>query len=188
MRPPWSEAAALMGAAGFSPPPAHYRPSIWSRYAMQPAPFALLPRIDAVTRPIVFADLNALAAHIERGRGQQGLELVEVEDLHFLWRAEGGGRGVDAPPPGSDRGVQVWTRLIDGGRDRCLGWAWLNGGGLETLQAALRRAGAKAAEPRSLALSTRGVIADGSALRSRLARSRILGSAQGDPATSAARG
>lgn len=169
MRPPWSEAAALMGAAGLAPPPENYRPSIWSRHAMPPAAFALLPRLDAVTKPIVFTDAAALAGHIERARGGQGLDMTEIEDIHFLWRANGGGEGVDAPPEDRDRGVQIWTTLIDGSRDRCLGWAWLNGGGLEVLTAALRRAG-QAAVARSV-----GVL-DGSSLRCRQAYARLSAS------------
>lgn len=171
-RPPWSESAALLAAAGFSPPPENYRPNIWSRHAMQPAAFAILPRLDATTKPIVFHDVDALAAHVERSRGGQGLEMTEIEDIHFLWRANGGGEGVDAPPENRDRGVQIWTTLIDGSRDRCLGWAWLNGSGLEVLTAALRRAG-QAAVARTV-----GTL-DGSSLRCREAYARL--SAQGWP-------
>lgn len=137
MRPPWIEAAALLGAAGHCQPPENYRLSIWSRHAMQPAAYALLPRLDAVTKPIVFADVAALAAHVERHRQGQGLELVEIDDLHHRWRAEGGGQGVEAPDAARDRGVQIWTTDLGNNRDRCLGWAWLDGGGMETLRAAL---------------------------------------------------
>lgn len=112
---------------------------------MTPAPYALLTRLDERTRPTVFANLQALAAHIERARHGQQLELAEVEDLHFLWRAAGGGQGIDAPE--RDLGVQVWTRLLDGSRDRCLGWAWLGGSGLEVLQRALLRAAQRAERP-----------------------------------------
>lgn len=139
---------------------------------MKPAPFALLPRMDAVTRPIVFADLPAMASHIERGRCGQGLELVEIADLHHQWRAEGGGEGVDAPEGVTDRGVQIWTTDLSGGRDRCIGWAWLNGGGMERLRDALRQA---SAAPRTRGSDTAGgLIADSSALRSRMARAAIL--------------
>ncbi|MBJ7446820.1 MAG: hypothetical protein JHC81_04735 [Brevundimonas sp.] len=168
MRPPWSEATALIGAAGFSPPPPNYRPSIWSRHAMQSAPFAILPRLDAVTKPIVFPDANALAAYIERSRGGQGLDMTEVEDLHFLWRAEGGGADVDPPAENRDRGVQVWTTMLDGSRDRCLGWAWLNGGGLEVLKAALRRASMTATSR-----TASGPIGDSSPLQARRAYARL---------------
>ncbi len=145
MTRPFIDAAALMAGHGhtLSPPPSH--PSIWSRHAMTPAPYALLTRLDERTRPTIFPSLAGLAAHIERQRHGQELELVEVEDLHFLWRAAGGAQGIDAPE--RDLGVQVWTRLLDGGRDRCLGWAWLNGSGLEVLQQALYSAGQRAERP-----------------------------------------
>lgn len=139
MRPPYIEAAALLAGHGQRLSEPTDRQSIWSRHAMTPAPFALLTRLDERTRPIVFPHLNALADRLERERHGQSLELVEVEDLHFLWRAAGGAQGIDAPA--RDLGVQVWTRLLDGSRDRCLGWAWLNGDGLEVLQQALLRAG-----------------------------------------------
>lgn len=142
MRPPHIEAAALLGAHGHRLADPTDRQSIWSRHAMTPAPYALLTRLDDRTRPIVFPHLQALADRIERERHGQQLELVEVEDLHFLWRAAGGAKGIDAPE--RDLGVQVWTRLLDGSRDRCLGWAWLNGSGLEVLQQALLRAGQRA--------------------------------------------
>jgi len=138
MRPPYIEAAALLGAHGHRLSEPNDRQTIWSRHAMTPAPYALLTRLDERTRPIVFPHLNALADRLERERHGQSLELVEVEDLHFLWRAAGGGQGIDAHE--RDLGVQVWTRLLDGSRDRCLGWAWFSGDGLEVLQHALLRA------------------------------------------------
>lgn len=140
---------------------------------MQPAAYAILPRLNAVTKPIVFSDAAGLAAYIERRRGGQGLELVEIEDLHHQWRMEGGGQGVDAPEGARDRGVQVWTTDLGNNRDRCLGWAWLNGGGMEVLRDALRRAAERPAHgvrPRGL-----GAMGDSSALRSREARARVLG-------------
>lgn len=169
MRPPWIEPAVLLAAAG-APAREPAAPSIWSRHMMSPAPFALLPRLDAVTRPIVFATLDALATRIERLRAGQALECIEIEDLHFLWRAEGGGGDVAAPTV-RDRGVQVWTLLLDGSRDRCIGFAWLNGGGMETLRAALHRAASGPPARPSRAL---GLIADSSPLRTRLARAAIL--------------
>lgn len=150
---PHVEAAALLGAHGHALAGAPYRPSIWTLFAMQPAPFALLERLDKTTRPTVFPDLDALAAHVQRRRNGQGLDMQEIEDLHNQWRIEGGGvvNGVEIDPPEGirDRGVQIWTTMIDGGRDRCLGFAWLNGGGLEELKAALRRAETKAARQES---------------------------------------
>lgn len=145
MRPPHIEAAALLGAHGHRLSDPTDRQSIWSRHAMTPAPYALLTRLDDRTRPIVFPHLKALADRLERERHGQQLELVEVEDLHFLWRNAGGAEGIDAPE--RDLGVQVWTLMADGGRDRCLGWAWLNGAGLENLRSALHRAGQRAERP-----------------------------------------
>lgn len=142
MSRPFIDAAALLAAAGHRLSEPTDRQSIWSRHAMTPAPYALLTRLDDRTRPIVFPNLQALAGRLERARHGQQLELVEVEDLHFLWRTAGGAQGIDAPE--RDLGVQVWTRLLDGSRDRCLGWAWLNGSGLEVLQQALLRAGQRA--------------------------------------------
>ena len=147
MRPPYIDAAALLAGHGLTLTPPPTRQSIWSRHAMTPAPYALLTRLDERTRPTVFPSLAGLAAHIERQRHGQGLELVEVEDLHFLWRTAGGAQGIDAPD--RDLGVQVWTRLLDGGRDRCLGWAWLNGSGLEVLRQALYTAAQRAERPAS---------------------------------------
>jgi hypothetical protein len=144
---PFIDAAALLGAHGHRLTEPTDRQSIWSRHAMTPAPYALLKRLDERTRPTVFVNLAALAAHIERQRHGQSLELVEVEDLHFLWRNAGGGAGIDAPE--RDLGVQIWTRLLDGSRDRCLGWAWLNGAGLEVLQQALMSAAQRAERPAS---------------------------------------
>lgn len=142
MARPFIDAAALLAAGGHRLSEPTDRQSIWSRHAMTPAPYALLTRLDERTRPIVFPTLQALADRLERERHGQQLELVEVEDLHFLWRTAGGARDIDAPE--RDLGVQVWTRLLDGSRDRCLGWAWLNGSGLEVLQQALLRAGQRA--------------------------------------------
>lgn len=170
---PHVEAAALLAAHGFARPSAPYRPSIWTLFAMQPAPFALLERLDKTTRPVVFRDLDALAAHIHRARHGQGLDMQEIEDLHHQWRIEGGGvvNGVEVDPPEDvrDRGVQVWTTMIDGGRDRCLGFAWLNGGGLEQLKAALRRADARADQQ----ARRRALLSDASQLESRRAYARL---------------
>lgn len=170
---PHVEAAPLLGAHGHAPPTASYRPSIWTLFTMQPAPFALLERLDKTTRPAVFPDLDALAAHVQRARNGQGLDMQEIEDLHHQWRVEGGGviNGVevDMPEGVRDRGVQVWTTLIDGGRDRCLGFAWLNGGGLEELKAALRRAETKAARQ----ARQRSLLGDSSPLEARRAYDRL---------------
>ncbi len=165
MRPPHIEAAALLAAHGHRLADPTTRQSIWSRHAMTPAPYALLTRLDERTRPTVFVTLAALAAHIERQRHGQSLELVEVEDIHFLWRNAGGGAGIDAPE--RDLGVQIWTRLLDGSRDRCLGWAWLNGSGLQVLQQALLLAG-----QRTDRVTHRNCPSD--TLRARMARSALM--------------
>lgn len=179
MRPPFIEAAALLGAHGFQAPDPNYRQTIWSRHAMKPAAFALLPRIDKTTVPIVFTGLKAMADHLERQRGDlQGFAMESVEDLHFRWKTQGGGQDVDAPAV-PDRGVQIWTTFLESGeRDRCLGFAWLNGGDMETLTRALTQAGLrardrKAAPPAQGGLS--GVVADDSPYRSRKARLGIIG-------------
>lgn len=172
MRSPWFEAAPCLAAAGFAAATPVTPQTVWSRFAMQPAPFALLPRLDAVTRPIVFQDLDTLAGHVERTRHGQGLDLVEVEDLHFQWRAAGGGKDID--PPARDRGVQIWTTDLGNNRDRCLGWAWLNGKGLEALMVALRRAGARAEHRKAEPPSHMDLQADSSPWRTRQARPSIV--------------
>jgi hypothetical protein len=90
--------------------------------------FAFTPRLDAVAKPKAFPSLNALADYIERQRCDQAIELVEVADIEIHDR------------PGLYQGVQVFTLLIDGGRDRCLGYAWLDGQGGDRLEPALRQA------------------------------------------------
>lgn len=92
-----------------------------------PARFALLPRFDATVKPIVFPDLNSLARRIQRERGEQAIDLIEVGDLQFHGR------------PDARTGVQVFTLDDTGGRDRFIGYAWLDNGGMETLRSALRR-------------------------------------------------
>ena len=101
--------------------------------------YAFLTRVDAVARPIVFGSLDRLALFIESKRSGQGILLEEVEDIHARRRMAIG----DSPPAPDDvrdRGVQIWTLLLDGSRDRSLGFAWLNGGGREDLEDALSRA------------------------------------------------
>ncbi len=97
------------------------------------ARYVLLPKLDNVTKPKAFPTLAALAACIERERGQQALHLVEVEDLEF--------RDVS----GLHRGVQVWTLDLANEKDRLIGYAWLNGRGREALEPALRQACIRAA-------------------------------------------
>lgn len=127
MRPPWIEATALLGASGFqaaTPKPLH--PLARSLRMADFAAFAFAERLDGVTKPRVFANAASLARHIEGRRFGQALELVDVEDIEVPGR------------PGLYAGVQVFTLLLDGGRDRCLGYAWLGGPGRERLEPALR--------------------------------------------------
>ncbi|WGM45269.1 hypothetical protein KOAAANKH_00130 [Brevundimonas sp. NIBR10] len=125
---PWIEATAFLAAHGF-PVAAEHSPrrhNPW-RYRMpEQARFAII-RPTAAAKPIVFDDLNALARWIQRERGEQGLDLVETEDLEL--ENDLGGR----------LAVHVYTTDAGDNRDRNLGTAWLDGRGLETLQAALRR-------------------------------------------------
>ena len=78
-------------------------------------------------KPMAFQDLSALARHLHRARDGSGLQLAETPVLLA---------GRDA----STIGVSVWT--IDdagsGDRRRYLGWAYVNGAGRTTLEAALR--------------------------------------------------
>lgn len=89
--------------------------------------FALLPSLNTREQIKGFPDLNALARHIQRERGLQGLELTEVEDMEIANRPE------------ATKGVEVWTLNDGNDRDRFIGFAFLDNHGLETLQAALRR-------------------------------------------------
>lgn len=92
------------------------------------APFAFAHRLDGTHKPRVFANAAGLARYIESQRHGQAIELADVEDIEIPGRA------------GLYTGVQIFTLLIDGGRDRCLGWAWLDGHGRERLEPALRAA------------------------------------------------
>lgn len=87
--------------------------------------YAFAERLDDATKPRVFPHLKRLAEHIESRRYGQPLDLEEVENLEIPGR------------PGLYRGVQVFTLDLANSRDRCLGWAWLNGHGREVLQPAL---------------------------------------------------
>jgi len=92
--------------------------------------YAFLPRVDGVTRPVVCPDLMALARHIERQRGDQNLQLIEVEDIEY--------DGV------MHRGVKVMLLDLANDPERCLGFAWLRGSGRDVLEPALRAARAAA--------------------------------------------
>ncbi|WP_157072483.1 hypothetical protein [Brevundimonas bacteroides] len=102
--------------------------------------YAFLTRVDAVARPVAFPSIDKLAAHIERRRQDRTIILEQIEDIHERRRMAQG----DSPPAPQglrDRGVQIFTLLPDGTRDRSLGFAWLRGGGRERLQDALTRVG-----------------------------------------------
>ena len=143
MRPPWIEATALVAAAGFALATDTTPPSPWSRLMSRNIDYAFLPRIDAVAKPTVVSSLARLAQLIEGKRFGQGIMLEEIEDLHAR-RRMATGDGPPAPEGLRDRGVQVWALMLDGSRDRSLGFAWLRGGGREDLQRALTYAGLRA--------------------------------------------
>lgn len=125
MRPPWTEAAALLAAHHH---PAAIPADLYRRRPVMPADarYAVLSA-DPAVKPRVFPDLEALARHIQRERGLQALELVETEDLEIQG------------DPQPRRAVTVFTLDAANDRDRLIGHAYLDGRGRETLQAALRR-------------------------------------------------
>lgn len=135
---PWVEATALLAAHGFRAGPPFKPQSPWNRLMSQNIDYAFLARVDAVAKPTVFGALDRLAAFIEAKRCGQGIQLEEIEALHERRRIAVGDSPA-APAGVRDRGVQIWTLLLDGTRDRSLGFAWLKGGGREDLQAALTR-------------------------------------------------
>jgi hypothetical protein len=127
MRPPWIEAGPMLAAAGFPLAPIKpVNPLVRSLRMADFAPFAFAERLDGVVKPRVFSSAANLARHIEGRRHGQAIELVDVEDIEV------------PNQPGLYTGVQVFTLLIDGGRDRCLGYAWLDGQGRDRLEPAMR--------------------------------------------------
>lgn len=148
MRPAWTEAGPLLAAAGLALAPLSPPPSAWRRLMTQSIDYAFLARIDAVAKPTVVGSLDRLARLIESRRYGQAIVLEEIEDIHAR-RRMAVGEGPAAPEGLRDRGVQIWTQLIDGTRDRSLGFAWLRGGGREELQRALTKVGLrKGLDPR----------------------------------------
>lgn len=122
---PWIEGVALLAAHNL-PTPAPRNP-YRRRYRMShDVRFAILTANPA-DKPKAFADLDALARHIQRERGLQALELIEIEDLEI----EG-----DTSPR---RAVSVFALDAGNDRDRLIGHAYLDGQGMAVLQAALRR-------------------------------------------------
>ncbi|MGQ2989492.1 MAG: hypothetical protein ACT6RD_03485 [Brevundimonas sp.] len=130
MRPPWSEAAVLLSAHNFTPPPpdGSRRRNFWGLKPMPRQPFALFKKADASdANPSEFATLAQLAARIERKRADRAIQLEEVENLEFQ-----GDRRLHV-------GVQVWALDMANEKDELIGLAWLDGKGRSPLDAALRR-------------------------------------------------
>lgn len=127
MRRPYIEAAALLATIRVSArPDPTLSPFATGPYRMPTdARYALVPRLDNVTKPLIFADLASLARAIERRRAGRGLWLEEVETM---------------PIPGSahlHRGVKVWATNMAHDPEDLIGFAWLNEKGRETLEPAL---------------------------------------------------
>lgn len=130
---PWSEGVALLVAHGHvvaasalakDRTPAHARR--WRPVVPAHARYAVIAP-DRSTPPRTFLSRDALARWIHRQRGDQPLDMVETEDLELEDDMEG------------RLGVHLYTLDAGHSRDRNLGTAWLDGRGLETLKAALRR-------------------------------------------------
>lgn len=121
---PFIEAAVLLAAHGHPSPRARRAP-LRRKPDMPRFPYALLPLLDATTKPYGFTTLADLANHIERQRADQVLQIEDVDTLQF--RDE----------PGLHDGVEIWTLDLDGSRDRLIGYAWLSGKGRDALQPAL---------------------------------------------------
>jgi len=122
---PWIEGVALLAAHNLpTPAPRNlYR----RRYRMShDVRFAILTANPA-DKPKAFPDVEALARHIQRERGLQALELVEVEDLEIDGDTQ------------NRRAVSVFALDAGNDRDRLIGHAYLDGKGRDVLQAALRR-------------------------------------------------
>lgn len=97
------------------------RPSLSSslRYALVRDPEA------PACAPVKFATLRSLAISLHQARRGEQISLTDA-DLQVTGEAR------------PRRGVLVWTLDDAGEPRRCLGWAYLNGGGWTALQAALR--------------------------------------------------
>lgn len=122
---PWIEGVALLAAHNLpTPAPCNlYR----RRYRMShDVRFAILTANPA-DKPKAFPDLEALARHIQRERGLQALELIEIEDLEIDGDTQ------------NRRAVSVFALDAGNDRDRLIGHAYLDGQGMAVLQAALRR-------------------------------------------------
>ncbi|MET4683714.1 hypothetical protein [Brevundimonas faecalis] len=121
---PWIEGAALLSAhdrAAPAPKPRNRR-----SYPVPPeVRFALL-RADPQAKPLAFPDIDALARHIQRERGSQGIEMVDVQDLLFDGDTD------------MREGVSVYALDMGGDRDRLIGHCWLDGRTQDALRAAIR--------------------------------------------------
>ena len=125
MRPPWIEATALLAAHGVRAAPVPKSQPL--EISMTPdLQFGLWPRLRQDERPLAWPDLDGLARRILRERGQGGLE---IEDVALPYRTG------DEPTSG----VSIWKQTLDGARGEFIGFAYLDGGGRERLQAALER-------------------------------------------------
>lgn len=135
MRPPWFEATAALGTAGFPAgpmPPLPLHKQIFRGVDVTATPFAFVP--SAMTgapqpRPIVYPTLSALAEAIERRRDGRNIQLVETEDFELEGR-----------PGQLFTAVQIFTLDMANDQDGLLGTAWLDGRGRQTLEPALRKA------------------------------------------------
>lgn len=122
---PWIEGVALLAAHNLpTPAPRNlYRRRFRMSHDVR---FAILTANPA-DKPKAFPDVEALARHIQRERGLQALELVEVEDLEIDGDTQ------------NRRAVSVFALDAGNDRDRLIGHAYLDGKGRDVLQAALRR-------------------------------------------------
>lgn len=121
---PWIESAVLIAAHGRVVP---LRPRRKGPVMSDDIRFALIPRLDPDVRPIACADADALARAIQRRRALRSIEMVEHDDLELPGR------------PGPTRGVEVWALDAGNDRDERIGYAFIDGAGMEALRAALRR-------------------------------------------------
>lgn len=135
---PWFESAAVLA---FGPPAGPLRPRLtYWRPRMEDLRYALLKqgRADLDSRPVGYQDLAGLARAIERERQGRPLELVQRDDFEF------------DDDDQRHTVVEIWTLDMGNSRDQRIGVAWLNEGGRETLEPALRaaRADRPKAQPR----------------------------------------
>lgn len=124
---PHIEAVALLAAHGFTFTPADRATLNRRRPAMADAIRYAILTDNPHAKPVAFPDIDALARHIHRGRGQRTIEFVDVEDLEL--------QGDREPRPG----ITVYALDAGNDRDELIGHAYLDGRGQDALRAALRR-------------------------------------------------